>query len=364
MRRLFTILSFSFACLTVNAQTTHLIQSKALAEDRLVNIQLPQGYDKADESYGVLYVLDGEYAYDYAVGAVSFLSNAFGHMPALIVVGIPNIDRLRDVHVMHNKQDSYSKFLEFVESELKPFIDSNYRTNGFDIIYGWSSASDISMQFLVTKPGLFDAHIQSGTGVGPKTAAFLSKELSKHNYENRYLYAGTEGAGPRAAGLVKYKSLVDSLNPKNLRWKFELMHSSSHVDVLGEGIYSGLKFVFNDFYIPDSVVLKGVEAIKGYYATLNEAYDFPVKIPVGAFGESAGILFQSKPEEAVKLLKYGLTIYPASADLHGALGEVYEYLDQKEMAAQYYNLAFERSIPESAMAMKYRYLSNKFEVGK
>ena len=364
MRRLFTFLTFSFTCLAVFAQTTHLIQSKALVEDRQINIQLPPGYNYAGESYGVLYVLDGEYAYDYAVGTVSFLSNAFGYMPPLIVVGIPNIDRLRDVHVTHSAHDSYARFMKFLESELKPFVDSNYRTNGFDIIYGWSSASNISMQFLATKPDLFDAHIQSGTGVGTKTAAFLSNELSKYNYENRYLYAGTEGTGPRAAGLKKYESVIDSLNPKNLRWKFELMHSSSHVDVLAEGIYSGLKFVFNDFYISDSVVLKGVEAIKGYYVSLNEAYDFQVKIPVGVFGESAGILFQSNPEEAVKLLKYGLTIHPGSADLHGSLGEVYEYLGQKELAAKFYNQALERSIPESAMAMKYRYLSNKFKEGK
>ncbi|MDW3208616.1 MAG: alpha/beta hydrolase-fold protein [Reichenbachiella sp.] len=360
MKLLFSFLVFSCCTQAGLAQITHLIQSRALAEDRSINIQLPQEYNNTFDSYGVLYVLDGEYVYDYAAGTVNFLSNAFGHIPPLIVVGIPNIDRLRDVYVTNDDKDPYAKFLEFIESELKPFIDSNYRTNGFDIIYGWSSASDISMQFFVTKPDLFDAHIQSGTGVGPKTAAFFSEQLSKHNYKNRYLYAGTEGSGPRAVGLEKYKNLIDSLSPKNLKWKFELI-SSSHVDVLAEGIYNGLKFVFNDFYIPDSVVLKGVEEIKGYYADLDKAYDFQVKIPVGAFGESAGILFQSKPGEAVNLLKYGLTIHPDSADLHGSLGEVYEYLDQTELAIKYYKLAFEKSVPKSAASRKYQYLSKKFE---
>ncbi|WP_420580169.1 alpha/beta hydrolase-fold protein [Reichenbachiella sp.] len=361
MKLLFSLITFSCCSLAGLGQTTHLIQSKALAEDRQINIQLPKGYSETSDSYGVLYVLDGEYAYDYAVGAVSFLSNAFGYIPPLIVVGIPNIDRLRDMHITRDGKGSYQNFLGFIESELKPFIDSVYRTNGFDLLYGWSSASNINFQFLANKPDLFDAHIQSGTGVGSKTAAFLSRELGKHNYKNRYLYAGTEGSGPRGVGLKKYEHLVDSLSPKSLKWKFELMPFSSHVDVLGEGIYRGLKFVFNDFYIPDSVVLKGVEDIKGYYASLDNAYDFQVKIPVGAIGESAGILFPSKPEEAIKLLKYGLTIHPGSADLHGSLGEVYEYLDQKELAAKFYNLAYEKSIPESAIAMKYQYLSRKFE---
>lgn len=364
MKFFYSLLVFVSCGQILLAQTTHVIHSKALAEDRMITLQLPHGYNENSDDYGVLYVLDGEYIYDYAAGAVCFLSNAFGYMPPLIVVGIPNIDRLRDVYVTHDDKDPYAKFLGFIESELKPFIDSNYRTNGFDIIYGWSSASDISMQFFATKPDLFDAHIQTGTGVGPKTAAFFCEELSKHNYKNRYLYAGTEGSGPRAAGLEKYKNHIDSLSPKNLKWKFELMPTSSHVDVLGEGIYNGLKFVFNKFYIPDSVVLKGVEEIKTYYAALEEAYDFRVKIPVGAFGESAGILFQSKPEEAVKLLKYGLTIHPTSADLHGSLGEVYEYLDEKKLATKYYKLAFEKSVPESAMAMKYRYLSSKYGMKK
>ena len=350
-------------CFSTLAQDSHLIKSKALQEERLINVKLPEGYSSS-ESYGVLYVLDAEYAFDYAVGAVSFLSNAFGHMPQLIVVGIPNVDRLRDVYVTHDPNDSYSNFLQFIEAELKPFIDKNYQTNGFDILYGWSSAADINFQFLAQKPNFFDAHIQSGTGVGPNTSAFLSEKLPKHDYANRYLYVGTEGSGPRAVGLKKYESLMGNLVPKNLRWKMELLQTASHVDVLGESIYKGLKFIFNDFYIPDSVVVQGVEAIKTYYSQVDKKYDFDIKIPVGAFGESAGILFQNNPDEAVALLKHGISVHPTSADLHGALGEIFEYMGEKTKAAKYYQMAYEKSIPKSAMAMKYKYLTDKLNYDK
>ncbi|MEP2023363.1 MAG: alpha/beta hydrolase-fold protein [Reichenbachiella sp.] len=363
--KLFTLLILSLGyLLPSHAQKSRIIHSNLLNEDRLITIQLPDDYSTNEDSYGVLYVLDGEYAFDFAAGTVSFLSNTFGHMPPLIVVGIPNIDRLRDVNVRPNNQNNYAKFLKFIESELMSFVNENYRTNGFDILYGWSSAADVNFQFLAKNPNLFDAHIQSGTGIGPKNAAFLSEELPKHNYKNNYLYVGTEGSDPRAIGHKKYQNLVVKIAPRNLKYKFELMDSSSHVDVLGEAIYEGLKFIFNDFYIPDSVVLQGVTQIKNYYKSLDQNYNFQVKIPVGAFSESAGILFQSRPQEAINLLKYGLSIHPTSADLHGSLGEVYEYLDQKENATIYYQLAYEKSDSNLAAAMKYKYLSQKFKAEK
>lgn len=357
-----TIILLSICCyLQGQPYQNHIISSQSLDEDRLIQVRLPAGYHSS-EKYGVLYVLDGEYIFDYAAGAVDFLSNAFGYMPPLIVVGIPNIDRLRDVHVAHNNKDGYHNFLTFVESELKPFIDKKYSTNSFDILYGWSSASDISMHFLAHSPELFDAHIQTGTGVGPKTATTLSQELIKRDYTNRYLYAGTEGTGPRAAGLEKYKALIEDIQPKNLKSKFELLPNSSHVDVLGDGIYRGLRFVFEEFYIPSEEVVRGVDAIKKYYSAVNENYDVKMKIPLGAIGESAGILFQNeKAEEAIELVKHGIKLHPHSSDMCGAMGELYEYLGETEQAAKYYQLAYQKATPKSAVAMKYKYLFNKFD---
>lgn len=333
----------------------HQIKSEALAEYRSIEISVPA----ESKSYGVLYVLDGEYVFEYAEGAVSFLSNAFGHLPPLLVVSIPNVDRGRDMTVRFGESDSYQNFLDFISNELKPFVDSAYQTNGFDLLYGWSSASNINMQILAKYPNLFDAHIQSGTGIGKKTSAFLSGYLQKNQYQNSYLYANVEGSGSRLEGLDNYKTLVESIKPVGLKYKFEAMNSSSHVNVMAEGIYQGLQFVFEGFYIPDSIVVKGVEKIKTYYIDLKRKYNYEVQIPIGAFVESAGILFQHNPDEAMRLLNYGMELYPKSHDIIGSLGEIYEYQEAFRQAAEYYYLAHQAAPEQSTARQKYLHLSSQ-----
>lgn len=343
----------------------HLIYSIAMGEERMVKVHLPADYSRTSETYGVLYVLDGEYTFDYAVGAVSFLSNAFGHLPPLIVVGVPNIDRTRDMAVNYGSSLAYKKFMNFIENELIPFVAKTYRTNGFDLLYGWSSASNISMQFLATNPDLFNAHIQTGTGIGKKTTTFFSNNLPENIYQNVYLYVNVEGEGPRLTGFRAYENLIATLKPNGLMTKFEPIESSSHVHVMADGIYRGLQFVFSSFYIPDTVTIQGAREIIDYYLELSDSYGYDVQIPVGAINESAGILFQKeKPDESIKLLEYGMNSYPQSYHLDGSLGEIYEYLGNRGQAAIYYEQAFKKAPKGSSDAMKYRYLSQKMKTIK
>jgi hypothetical protein len=82
----------------------------------------------------VLYVLDGEYVFDYATGTVDFLTNDFGHLPDMIVIGIPNTNRNRDLFVTLNPMDGYSSFVNLLKNEIFPFISDKYRINEFNIL--------------------------------------------------------------------------------------------------------------------------------------------------------------------------------------------------------------------------------------
>lgn len=357
------IILFAFSIKGQNRlRQEHLIHSTTLSEDRIITVSLPSNYEACAENYGVLYILDGEYAFDYAEGSVAFLSNAFGHMPPLIVVSVPNIDRARDMYVTYNDEDDYVSFLNFIAQELMLFVNQNYRTNGFDILYGWSSASNINMQFLATNAELFDAHIQSGTGIGSKTSQFFLENLPAVKFENAFLYAATEGHGSRVAGHHRYEKLINDINPVGLKWKFELITTSSHVGNIADGIHRGLQYVFENYYIPDSVARQDFQSIMDYYTSIDTHYNFEVVIPVGAVIESAGLLFHNKkPKEAIRLLEYGMKLYPYSHDISGSLGEIYEYLNDRTQAAKYYNISFQKSPKKSDAALKYDYLSKKMK---
>ena len=76
------------------------IQSKELAEKRILNIYLPEGYNQDDTTkYPVIYLLDGSADEDFVhiVGLVQFNSFEWvNQVPKSIVVGIATVDRRRD----------------------------------------------------------------------------------------------------------------------------------------------------------------------------------------------------------------------------------------------------------------------------
>jgi uncharacterized protein len=76
------------------------IQSIELAEKRILNIYLPEGYTSDDTTkYPVIYLLDGSADEDFIhiVGLVQFNSFEWiNQVPKSIVVGIATVDRRRD----------------------------------------------------------------------------------------------------------------------------------------------------------------------------------------------------------------------------------------------------------------------------
>jgi predicted alpha/beta superfamily hydrolase len=118
--------------------------SNVLANDRDVIVYLPPGYEwSKNKRYAVFYMHDGQNLFD---GATSFIPGqewrvdetaerliAAGKLEPLIVVGVYNTkDRINEYtpaadtkYKQGGKADLYGRMLV---SELKPFIDSQYRT--------------------------------------------------------------------------------------------------------------------------------------------------------------------------------------------------------------------------------------------
>jgi predicted alpha/beta superfamily hydrolase len=144
-----------FGCGTVFAQRPHTLtgdirahkkfHSNILNNDRDILVYLPPGYDVLkSKRYSVLYLHDGQNLFD---GATAFIPGqewqvdetaqrliAAGKIEPLIIVGINNAgkDRIDEYtpaadtkYKMGGKADLYGRMM--VE-ELKPFIDSRYRT--------------------------------------------------------------------------------------------------------------------------------------------------------------------------------------------------------------------------------------------
>ena len=72
------------------------IESKVLGETRSYVIYTPDSYKSGKDAYPVLVLQDAENNFAHTRAAVHFLSGN-GRIPAMIVVGINNTDRARDM---------------------------------------------------------------------------------------------------------------------------------------------------------------------------------------------------------------------------------------------------------------------------
>ncbi len=79
-----------------------------------------------------------------------------------MVVGIANIDRNRDFtpEVIEGlPSGGADRFLDFIESELMPFVDENFRTAPHRTLIGHSLGGSLVVYALVERPDLFQAAI-------------------------------------------------------------------------------------------------------------------------------------------------------------------------------------------------------------
>src|SRR6267143_5404311 len=146
--------------------------SRTLNEDRPYWVYLPESYNsrsQAPEAYPVLYLLDGDALFHSATGLVQFMSrNGNVQIPELIIVAVPNTNRTRDLTPTHSLRNQLGKesasltssgggdaFLRFLEEELVPRIEANYRTLPYRILLGHSLGGLIAIQALVTAPKTF-----------------------------------------------------------------------------------------------------------------------------------------------------------------------------------------------------------------
>ncbi|MDX5326385.1 MAG: alpha/beta hydrolase [Bacteroidota bacterium] len=148
------------------------LYSKNLGEERTINVYLPPEYfEDTTSQFPVIYLLDGGLEEDFlhVLGLVQFESFPWVHqLPPTIVVGIENIDRIKDMTSETKDPDlikefptsggSYS-FFRFLVTELKPSIETEYRTKATSCLIGQSMAGLFAAEVLVRWPMVFDQYI-------------------------------------------------------------------------------------------------------------------------------------------------------------------------------------------------------------
>ena len=245
------------------------IHSKTLGENRTLNIYLPEGYDKNDTiKYPVIYLLDGSANEDFihVVGLVHFYNFEWINLvPKSIVVGIANVDRKRDFTFSTSLPEFQTicptgghsdRFINFMEKELQPYIESNYKATKDKTIIGQSLGGLLATEILLKKPTLFTNYIIISPSLWWNNGSLLeySTELLSENFKqptNIYIGVGKEGLTPTKnprvmevdANLLSDK-LKNSKN-KNISVHFDYLPQENHASIMHQALSNAFQLIYS-----------------------------------------------------------------------------------------------------------------------
>ncbi len=147
---------------------SHLVSFGGEETARAINVFLPQGYADDEETYPVLYLIDGGMDQDFLhVSGTSALNALWGRSQSAIVVGITTRDRRAElIGTPGNAEEraafpsagNAAAFRAFIRDEVKPLVEANYRTSGMDAVIGESLAGLFIVETWLAEPELFDSY--------------------------------------------------------------------------------------------------------------------------------------------------------------------------------------------------------------
>lgn len=360
-----------------------IIQSKILGQDRRIYVSLPSYYDGNSTHYPVIYHLDGLGFFEMISGNSKELA-MFHAIPDSIVVGINQQNRYKEL-----KLPESLNFLKFINYEVIPFIDKNYRTTSQRTIIGHSLGGTFVLTALLESPEIYSSYIAISPVIGientPKVAEF-KKYFKKNNktIKNIYISKGNEKY-PYDKNIPKLVKLLDKYVNK-INWSYHKFPKKSHGSVVIPALIESLSDLYKGRIMPEineiglsefsklSQLEKigGTNAIIKYYQTLSKNKGYKINIPTIIYsrigflyannkkykellqwveeqGRGNGyvnyyigqnLIAQNRAEIAIKLFLLN-SISNTSAKSWKSLAQAYEANKEYQQAVKYYQKAID-----------------------
>jgi len=371
-----TILAISFVAFygagaKAQAQGTDIVigkslpfSSKVLNRELTVLVSLPEGYDAGTANYAVLYDLNG-FLFSYDRGTVELLSRVL-EIPNMIVVGVPPLENGYVPTPFEDRKEILAGAdlsIRFLKEELIPFVEKNYRTNAFRILYGHSVGGLFTMYTLFNVPSLFTAYIAGSPWFQTNDQYWLKnieKMAKERTFDGKFLFM-TVGKAEAELTIDTYQELEKWMNTNQLpglTWKSAWVEGD-HGSMVGRNTYDGLTFIFSGWKIPDTVMRNAdVDAIDGYLKTnmakwAKYGFDASAALPeqrLNAMGYN--LLNRREFDKAVKIFLYNIKRFPKSFNALDSLAEAYLTMGDKENAIKFYKSAIEMNPGDSDYAKR------------
>jgi uncharacterized protein len=335
------------------------INSTVLGEERVILVRTPAGYERNNVRYPVLYMTDGDAHMGHTASTIEFLTRN-GRISDLIVVGVTNTDRTRDLTPVKSTNKTPNgdlqfptsggadNFLKFFETELIPEIEKEYRVQPYRIFAGHSLGGLFAIHSMITKPGLFNAYIAVSPSLQWENGEALKRVESflKNQKEMKVTLFTSIGNEPGAIGesFDAFKAMLAKSNIKDFDWQAERMSDEDHGSVVLRSHYFGLRKVYEGWQAPNDpksgAITSGLKGAEAHYKKLSEKFGYTIPVPENLINQIGyQYLFDGKPDEAIAAFKMNVERYPMSANVYDSLAEAYERGGRNDLAEPLYDKA-------------------------
>lgn len=277
------------------------IQSRILNETRVIDVSLPVGYEtEAARRYPVVVVLDGEVEHESAAAVARFYAST-AQLPPLIVVGVRNTNRMRDLtprpvagfRVPPEAADAggADRFLGFLTDELLPHLDRAYRTTPMRVLIGHSLGGLLALHALAERPRAFTGYLVM------EPAVWWNDEL-------HFKAAGAALRQPAAGRARVILVNAPGWSIDTTRWggtapmvRYVDIPGETHASMALAGMMQGLRTIFADFRPARWRAGMKPIAILARYDSLADRIGHAVPIPADAFATAIRMSIDARDYE-------------------------------------------------------------------
>jgi predicted alpha/beta superfamily hydrolase len=341
------------------------IHSEALNETRDVWIYLPPNYsDKyfQAQQFPVLYVLDGDAHFHSLSGLIQILSSGVNWtfaIPEMIIVAIPNTNRVRDLLPTHSTTGADGKgndffqqsggtdnFLKFITQELAPKIESTFRTFPYKILIGQSFGGLTVMHALCTIPKAFNAYVAIEPSLWWDDQSLLKQRreyFTSVDLKERSLYLAQanslrswDKSNAHFEGIKEFATLLETRNKSGLRWRYKFYPDDDHSSVAFVSEYDALRFIFEKYRV-DYNIVSTAEQLKSQYQQLSRELGITF-LPPERITQALGntYLYLAKYDTAQRFFQMNIDNYPNSSSAYANMGQYWKSRGDKKKALAYY----------------------------
>ncbi|TDD99323.1 alpha/beta hydrolase [Flavobacterium cellulosilyticum] len=256
----FTVISAQYALVTIPGSKVRKITSKiVIGQEYELQISLPSGYETSGKKYPVVYLMDSQWDFPL-VNSIYGEQYFDGFIPELIIVGVtwgginPNADSLRvrdytPTNVATMKQSGGAdQFLNFMKTELFPYIDTNFKTDKENrTLMGCSLGGLFTLYTLLTHTDMFSSYVAATPAIAwDNTVLYqFEKEFTQKTITKPIKLFMTVGDVEKGKETFeKFSAFILNKKFSNLYTTSKVLENTGHSGTKSETYSRGLQYIF------------------------------------------------------------------------------------------------------------------------